>query len=210
MRVEIKNLSKSFKNTQIIKKTTLEFKSGNIYGIIGRNGSGKSVFFKILCGFYKPTTGTITYDDKNYYKNNEFPNCVRALIEKPSFLPNLTGYENLELLASIQNKISEEDILQTLEDVNLLEEKDKLYSEYSLGMKQKLGIAQAIMEKTDVIILDEPFNGIEEKSVEKIKKLIKELKKEGKLIFISSHIKEDINSLADKIYMIDNGEINEK
>lgn len=210
MKIEIKNLSKSFKNTQIIKKTTLEFKSGNIYGIIGKNGSGKSVFFKMLCGFYKPTTGTITYDNKNYSKNNEFPNCVRALIEKPSFLPNLTGYENLELLASIQNKISKEDILQILENVNLLEEKDKLYSEYSLGMKQKLGIAQAIMEKTDVIILDEPFNGIEEKSVEKIKKLIKELKKEGKLIFISSHIKEDINSLADKIYMIDNGEINEK
>lgn len=210
MKIEIKNLSKSFKNTQIIKKTTLEFKGGNIYGIIGRNGSGKSVFFKMLCGFYKPTTGTITYDDKNYSKNNEYPNCVRALIEKPSFLPNLTGYENLELLASIQNKISKEDILQTLEDVNLLEEKDKLYSEYSLGMKQKLGIAQAIMEKTDVIILDEPFNGIEEKSVDKIKKIVKELKKEGKLIFISSHIKEDINSLADKIYMIDNGEINEK
>lgn len=210
MKIEIKNLSKSFKNTQVLNKTNLTFEDGKIYGIIGRNGSGKSVFFKMLCGFYKPTTGTITFNDKNYIKNNEFPNCVRALIEKPSFLPNLTGYENLELLSSIQNKIGHEEIVEILEEVNLLNEKDKLYSEYSLGMKQKLGIAQALMEKTDVIILDEPFNGIEEESVTKIKKTLKLLKKEDKLIFISSHIKEDLDNLADKIYLIDNGEFNEK
>ena len=100
--------------------------------------------------------------------------------------------------------------MEILEEVNLLNEKDKLYSEYSLGMKQKLGIAQALMEKTDVIILDEPFNGIEEESVTKIKKILKLLKKEGKLIFISSHINEDLDNLADKIYLIDNGEFNEK
>jgi ABC-2 type transport system ATP-binding protein len=207
MKIEVKKLGKRFKNTDVLKDINLTFKSSNIYGLVGRNGSGKSVFLKILCGFYSPTKGEVLFDDVNYIENNGFPKNTRALIEKPSFLPDLSGLDNLKLLASIQNKIDEDKILKTLEDVNLISEKDKKYSEYSLGMKQKLGIAQVLMEDPDVIILDEPFNGVEELSVKKIIKILLEEKKNGKLIIISSHIKEDINSLADEVYLFDDGTV---
>ena len=205
MKIEVKKLGKKFKNTEVLKDINLTFESSNIYGLVGRNGSGKSVFLKILCGFYSPTKGEVLFDGVNYIENNGFPKSTRALIEKPSFLPDLSGLENLKLLASIQNKIDEDKILKTLEDVNLISEKDKKYSEYSLGMKQKLGIAQVLMEDPDVIILDEPFNGVEELSVKKIKTILLEEKKNGKLIIISSHIKEDIESLANEVYLFDDG-----
>ena len=130
---------------------------------------------------------------------------LRALIEKPSFFPDLTGFENLKLLAQIQNKITEKETLSALEIVNLIDEKDKKYSEYSLGMKQKLGIAQVIMEDPKVMLLDEPFNGIEEESVQKISDYLLKQKKKGKIIIISTHIKEDLKKLADQIYYFDNG-----
>lgn len=132
---------------------------------------------------------------------------MRALIEKPNFFPELTGYENLELLAKIQNKIGKEEIEEALKKVNLYEEKDKKYREYSLGMKQKLGIAQVLMEDPEIMILDEPFNGIEENSVKEISTLLKEERKKGKLIMISTHIKEDLDNLSDVIYHFDAGTV---
>lgn len=206
MTIEVKNLSKKFKKNIVLENVNMKLENGNIYGLNGRNGTGKSVFLKILCGLYKPTTGEILFNGKSYNKNSlHIPN-IRALIEKPSFFPELTGYENLLLLAKIQNKIGNRKIEDSLRKVNLYSEKDKKYSEYSLGMKQKLGIAQVLMENPDIIILDEPFNGIEEKSVEKISDILKEEKKQGKLIIISTHIKEDLNNLSDKIYYFDNGQ----
>ena len=210
MKIEIQNLEKKFKNNTILSDVNLEFTSGHIYGLAGRNGSGKSVFLKILCGLYKPTLGIVLFNGKNYHLDNMFVPNLRALIEKPSFFPDLTGYENLELLAKIQNKISSNEILSSLKRVNLIEEKDKLYKEYSLGMKQKLGIAQVIMENPDILILDEPFNGIEEETVKKISNYLLELKHLGKLIIISSHIKEDLNYLCDEIYYFDNGKVQQK
>ncbi len=210
MKITVKNLSKKFKRENVLENVNATFESGKIYGLVGRNGSGKSVFLKILCGFYKPTDGEVLFDDVNYAEKNEFPPNLRALIENPSFLPDLTGFENLELLAKIQNKIDEKQILKTMNDLNLLVEKDKQYFKYSLGMKQKLGIAQVLMENPDIIILDEPFNGVEEKSVGVIKKILLELKKENKIIILSSHIKEDINELADVVYFFDNGEVKRK
>ncbi len=207
MKIEVKNLSKKFKKVIVVKDINITFKSGNIYGIIGRNGSGKSVFLKMLCAFYIPTTGTILQDGYDYIKNNEFPISTRALIEGPDFIPDLSGLENLKLLASIQNKIGEKEILETLKQVNLYEEKDKKYSEYSLGMKQKLGIAQVLMEDPQVMILDEPFNGIEDSSVKDIKKILKDLKKKDKIIIMTSHIKEDIEELSDVIYKFDGGSL---
>ena len=168
MKIEFKNVNKSFKKVEILKNINLEFTSGNIYGIYGRNGSGKSVFLKMIAGFMIPTNGEILFDNKNLNLKQEFPKNLRALIENPSFFPNLTGFENLKLLSKIQNKIGDEEILNALDIVNLTEEKDKKYSKYSLGMKQKLGIAQAIMEDPEILILDEPFNGIEEKTVKKL------------------------------------------
>ena len=210
MKIEVQNLEKKFKNNTILSDVNLEFTSGHIYGLAGRNGSGKSVFLKILCGLYKPTLGIVLFNGKNYHLDNMFVPNLRALIEKPSFFPDLTGYENLELLAKIQNKISSNEILSSLKRVNLIEEKDKLYKEYSLGMKQKLGIAQVIMENPDILILDEPFNEIEEETVKKISNYLLELKHLGKLIIISSHIKEDLNYLCDEIYYFDNGKVQQK
>ncbi len=205
MKIEFKNVSKKFDKTVVIKNTNIIFNSGNIYGLYGRNGSGKSVLMKMICGFYIPTTGEILYDNVNLNLKNEYPDSLRAVIEKPTFFPDLTGYENLKILAEIQNKISDREILESLEIVNLLDEKDKKYSKYSIGMKQKLSIAQAIMENPKILILDEPFNGIEDKTVKKIINYLKELKKEDKLIIFSTHIKEDLNELADIVYNIGDG-----
>ena len=207
MEIIVKDLSKKFKKVTILENINLKFESGKIYGIVGRNGSGKSVFLKILCSFYKPTTGEILFDNINYNSNNNFPPSVRALIENPTFFPDLTGFENLKLLSSIQNKIGDEEIIKTLDQVNLLSEKDKKYSEYSLGMKQKLGIAQVLMENPDVMIFDELFNGIEEKTVEKIRNILLELKNQNKIIIVTSHIKEDIDILSDEVYKFDCGRV---
>ena len=207
MEIIVKDLSKKFKKVTILENINMKIESGKIYGIVGRNGSGKSVFLKILCSFYKPTTGEILFDNVNYNSNNNFPPSVRALIENPTFFPDLTGFENLKLLSSIQNKISDEEIMKTLDQVNLLSEKDKKYSEYSLGMKQKLGIAQVLMENPDVMIFDELFNGIEEKTVEKIRNILLELKNQNKIIIVTSHIKEDIGVLSDEVYKFDCGRV---
>ncbi len=209
MKIEFKNVNKSFKKVEILKNINLKFTSGNIYGIYGRNGSGKSVFLKMIAGFLIPTSGEILFDNENLNLKQEFPKNLRALIENSSFFPDLSGFDNLKLLSKIQNKITDKEILNALDIVNLIEEKDKKYSKYSLGMKQKLGIAQAIMEDPKILILDEPFNGIEEKTVKKLIKYLKEIKKD-KIIFISTHIKEDLLNLSDKTLYFDNKEIKER
>ncbi|CDA79825.1 uncharacterized protein BN726_00154 [Clostridium sp. CAG:594] len=143
-------------------------------------------------------------------KNNSFPDNTRALIEKPNFLPDLTGFENLKLLASIQNKIDDKKIKDTLSKVNLSEESDKKYAKYSLGTKQKLGIAQVLMEDPNIIILDEPFNGVENETADNIRKILREERDKGKIIILASHIKEDIYGLADVVYEVDAGKITKK
>lgn len=207
MKVEVLNLSKKIKNNIILQNINITFNDGKIYGLIGKNGSGKSVFLKVLCGFYDPTEGKILANGIDITKSSIFLPETRALIEKPNFLPDLSGFENLLLLANIQKKISVEDIENTLKEVNLFQEKDKKYSTYSLGMKQKLAIAQVLMENTKIMIFDEPFNGIESETVEKIRKKLKELKKQGKIIILTSHHQEDILILADEIYKFDDGKV---
>ena len=171
----------------------------------GRNGSGKSVLLKIICGFYTPSTGEVLLNNYNYILNNDFPKKTRCLIEKPNFLPDLTGYENLKLLASIENKIGDKEIMDTIEKLNLKEEINKKYSKYSLGTKQKLGIAQVLMEDPELIVLDEPLNGIENDTAKEVRKILNEEKKKDKIIIVAYHIKEDIDTLADVVYNIDNG-----
>lgn len=209
MMIELKNVTKKFDSNDVVKNVNLKFETGNIYGFYGRNGSGKSVLMKLIAGLYVPTEGEVLYDGKNYNNDLEFPPSLRALIEKPNFFPDLTGYQNLELLAKIQNKIGKDEILKALEIVNLKDEKDKKYSKYSLGMKQKLGIAQAIMENPEIILLDEPFNGIEEVTVTKLIEYFKTIKKD-KIIIFSTHIREDLDNLTDKVYICENGNLNEK
>lgn len=208
MEIKCVNLGKKFKNDVILENINLTLKGGNIYGLIGRNGSGKTVFLKMLCGFLEPSTGEIYVDGENFNEKKTYPKSMRALIEKPSFMPDLSGYDNLCLLANIQKRIGEQEIIDTLKRVNLFDSMNKKFSNYSLGMKQKLGIAQVLMEEPEIMIFDEPFNGIESETVEKMHKEILLEKKKGKLIIISSHIKEDIENLADVIYKFEDKKIN--
>lgn len=203
MKIEIKNVTKKFKKNTILEGLNLTLKGGNIYGFVGRNGSGKTVLLKMICGFYEPTSGEILIDGENVIKNRTYPKNTSALIEKPCFLPELSGLENLELLAAIQNKIGKKQIIETLKKVNLEKEMNKKYYSYSLGMKQKLGIAQALMENPEIIILDEPFNGIENKTAEELRNLLLELAKNGKLIIVATHILDDINKMANIVYEVD-------
>lgn len=207
MKIEVKDVTKKLDKELVLNDVSLSLDSGKIYGLVGRNGSGKSMLLKTICGFVKPDKGYVKVGGEDIYKNNTFPKKTAALIERPNYLPDLTGYENLKMLASINKVINDKEILNTLEKVNLLEEKDKKFKKYSLGMKQKLGIAQVLMENPDIMIFDEPFNGLEEESVKKIRKLLLDEKKKGKLIIIATHIKEDINELCDIIYRVDNGNI---
>ncbi len=207
MEIRLENVSKSFGKIKVLTDVNIKFSSGKIYGLYGRNGSGKSVLLKIISGLYSHE-GKVLYDDVEYEKLSSLP-FLRGQIETPSFFPNLTGLENLRLLAKIQNRISDQEILKSLDIVNLLNEKDKKYSEYSLGMKQKLGIAQAIMENPDIIILDEPFNGIENATVKKLIEYFKSIKKD-KIIIVSTHIIDDLKNLSDKIYYLDGGVLSEK
>lgn len=207
MKIETCELSKSFNKNEVVSNINLTFRSGKIYGLYGRNGAGKSVFLKLICGFYVPTKGKVLFDGIDYNKNLQYPPSLRALIEKPSFFSDLSGFDNLKFLAKIQNKIGDKEILESLEIVNLINEKDKKYGKYSLGMKQKLGIAQVIMENPDIMIFDEPFNGIERKTVIKLIDYLEKEKSKGKLIILSSHIKDDLLKLSDEIYYFDSGRV---
>lgn len=207
MKIELKDVTKKFKDIEVLKEVNLKFENGKTYGFIGRNGSGKSILLKMICAFYEPTNGEILFDNVNIIKKGQYPPSTRALIEKPNFLPDLSGKENLKILASIQNKIGENEIDKTLKMLGLDEVQDKKYHKYSLGTKQKLGIAQVLMEDPEVMIFDEPFNGLDEKSATKIRNILLEEKKKGKIIIIATHIKEDIDKLCDVVYKIDGGTI---
>ncbi len=205
--IKVKNLTKKIGNEEVLKDININLNCGKIYGFVGRNGSGKSILFKTLCGFITPTEGEVKVNNIDIYKENTFPDSTRALIEKPNFIDDISGLENLKLLAKIQNTITEEEILKYLDLFELTKYKDKAFKKYSLGMKQKLGIIQVLMEDPKIIILDEPFNGLEEQSVNLLRNILLEEKKKNKLIVIASHIKEDIDILADEIYRIDGGKI---
>lgn len=206
-KIELKNITKKFKNITVIDNISLTFESGNIYGFYGRNGSGKSVLEKIISGLYIPTSGEVLINNIDINKANEYPTNIRLLIERPSFFPDLTGYENLKLLADINKMIDDNRIIEVFELLNLKSEMNKKYSKYSLGMKQKLGIAQVIMEDADILILDEPFNGIEQATVNILIDYLKKLKDEGKLIIISTHIQDDLTRLTNNIFYFDSGKI---
>lgn len=210
MEIKLENVSKRFKNENVLKGISYSFESRKIYSIVGRNGSGKSVLLKIIAGLYLQDKGNVLFDNKNYNMINEIPDNLGIVIEQPSFINDLTGLENLKLLASIRNVATERDIVESLEIVNLKDDMNKKYSKYSLGMRQKLSIAQAIMEHQKVILLDEPFNGIDRQSVVAIKEYLKRVKNEDKLIIITTHIMDDVVDLSDVMLYIEDGMLNEK
>lgn len=205
--IKVENLRKTFGEEEVLKGINCEFDKGEVHAVIGNNGSGKSVFFKCICGFIDPTEGHITVDGKEVGKDIDFPESIGVIIERPGFLPNLSGFKNLQLLSKIRQIITDEQVTETIQKVGLDPSSKKAVSKYSMGMRQRLGIAQAIMEDPDILILDEPFNGLDKKGVEEIRELIMGLKREGKIIFLTSHNSEDIRLLADKVWEMDAGRL---
>ena len=205
--LKVNNFSKVIKKTLILDDITLNLDNGKIYGFKGKNGSGKTMLLRAICGLIKPTSGSIEVNGKILGQDISFPENTGAIIEYPGFLPNLTGCENLEIIAKMQNKITRKDINEILSKVGLDPNDKKKVKKYSLGMKQKLGIAQALMEDPELIILDEPTNALDADGVAMIKELLIERKQIGKLILIASHDKEDLELLSDEIFTIENGKI---
>ncbi len=208
--IKVEHLSKSFKEQEILQDINVEFEKGKIYGIIGRNGSGKSMLFKCLCGFIHSSQGKIFIKDKEIGKDVDMACEIGMLIEGTGFLANYDAYHNLDFLVRIKNKVDKTKILDTLKIVGLGEAGKKKVGKFSMGMKQRLGIAQAIVEDQEILILDEPMNGLDNQGVKEMRELFLLMKERGCTILLASHNKEDIEVLCDKVFEMESGKLNEK
>lgn len=207
--VELTNVRKCFGEEEVLKKLDFSVECGRVYGIVGNNGSGKTVLMKCICGFLPVTEGLVRVGGKYIGKEVDFPQSIGVIIETPGFLANLSGRRNLEILADLRGKLRREDITEVLLRVGLDPALKKPVSKYSLGMRQRLGIAQAIMEEPEFLILDEPFNGLDRHGVEEIRKLLLKEKQKGKTILLASHNSEDIRILCDRVFEMDAGVLRE-
>ena len=205
--ITVSNLNLTLQKNEILKNITVEFERGKIHGLIGRNGSGKTMLMKCVCGFVKPTSGEIIVDEKRIGKDCDFPKNTGIIIETPGFIPYYSGFKNLKLLADLNKKISRGDIRKTMQQVGLDPDLKRHVRKYSLGMRQRLGLAQAIMENPDLLILDEPMNGLDKDGVADMRKYLLDLKAQGKTILIASHSAEDIDILCDTVCEMDKGEL---
>ncbi|MCB6607199.1 ATP-binding cassette domain-containing protein [[Clostridium] symbiosum] len=206
--LEIRNVSKRFGHRKVLEEVSLSVERGTTVGLVGANGSGKSVLFKILCGFEKPDQGSVYVRGKQLGKNGrDFPENIGVFINSPGFIGIYSGFQNLKFLADIQGKIGEEEIEEAMGKVGLDPGDKTKVEHYSLGMKQKLGLAQAIMEGQDILVLDEPFNALDYKTYEDVKTIIRMLKAEDKTIFLTSHHYKDIEQLCDQVYFIEEGRL---
>ncbi len=203
--ISVQNVSKTFGDTTVLRQVSREFEEGRVHGIVGNNGSGKTVLMKCICGFLPPTEGKILVRGKQVGRDMDFPDDTGIIIETPGFLPNLTGVKNLELLASLRRRVDREGIRRTIERVGLDPDSKKPVGKYSLGMRQRLGIAQAIMENPSILILDEPFNGLDKNGVADMRQVIKGLREQGKTIILASHNQMDIDELCDTVCEMDAG-----
>lgn len=198
--IVVKRVYKSFGKHVVLENVSFQVKQGQIFGLVGNNGSGKTVLMKCICGFLKADQGEILVNGKRIGVEVDFPESIGAIIETPGFIPDLTGFQNLKLLASLKGKIERQEIMESMKRVGLQPGMKKPVSKYSLGMRQRLGIAQAIMENPDVLILDEPFNGLDKEGVLRMRELLKELKKQGKAMILASHNGQDIEELCDVVH----------
>lgn len=203
--ISLQHVYKDFGEERILKDVHHDFEAGKIHGIVGNNGSGKTVLFKCICGFLFPTKGKILVDYEQVGRDMDFPEDMGVIIETPGFLPNLTGLKNLQLLAALKRRIGNKEIRETIRRVGLDPNLKKHVSKYSLGMRQRLGIAQAIMEDPSLLILDEPFNGLDKNGVQDMRELIKGLRGRGKTILLASHNAGDIEELCDTVCEMDAG-----
>lgn len=202
----ISNISKKY-SEWVLKDFSMTLHGGKIYGLVGRNGAGKTVLIKCICGIVQPTQGQISIDGKVLGKDIDIPESIGAIIEIPGFLPNISGFLNLFYLANLRGNISNEDICRAMVKVGLNPNDKKHVGKYSLGMKQRLGIAQAIMEDPQIIILDEPMNGLDIQGVADVKQLLINLRNSGKLIVLASHHREDIDEICDVVCYMKEGQI---
>ena len=201
----VENVSLEIENTKILRNVNMELKGGEISALIGRNGSGKTMLMKCICGFVKPTKGKIFVGEKQVGKDVDFPEHMGVIIETPGFIEQYSGMKNLWLLANLNKTISREEVSNSMKLVGLDPKLKRHVGKYSLGMRQRLGIAQAIMENPDILILDEPMNGLDNQGVEDIRTLLLDLKEQGKTILIASHNREDIDVLCDHVWEMNKG-----
>lgn len=205
--IKIDNVTKTIKNNTVLENINITLKSGVIIGLRGENGSGKTMLMRLISGLIKPTKGKVYINEKELGKDISFPESIGLLIENPAFLDDFSGFKNLQILASVKNCTTNEKIKNTIKAVGLDPEDKKKYKKYSLGMKQRLGIAAALMESPDIILLDEPTNALDSKGIEMVKNLLQKEKDRGALVVISCHDLSILQSLSDEIYLIENGKI---
>lgn len=203
--IEVNGINKYFGEEHVLKDVSHTFEKGKIHGIVGNNGSGKTVLMKCICGFLRPDSGTIFVHHKQVGRETDFPSDIGIIIETPGFLPHLSGTQNLKILASLRKKANHHTIRAVLEQVGLDPDMKKTVGKYSLGMRQRLGLAQAIMEDPELLILDEPFNGLDKYGAQHIRNVIKGLRAEGKTIVLASHNQVDIDELCDTVCEMDAG-----
>ena len=203
--IDVQHVSKSFGEEQVLKNICRSFEIGKIHGIVGNNGSGKTVLMKCICGFLRPDSGKIYVNYKEVGKDMDFPDDLGIIIETPGFLPNISGFKNLQLLASLKKKASDAVIRDAIMKVGLYPYMKKPVGKYSLGMRQRLGLAQALMEDPQLLILDEPLNGLDKHGAAHIRELIKSLRDEGKTVLLASHNQMDIDELCDTVCEMDGG-----
>jgi len=206
--IQVHNVTKIYKKHVVLKDITVAFSKANIYGLIGVNGSGKTTLLRCICGFISPTNGRVIVNGDIIGKDIDFPKQTGIIIEKPSFLPNYSGIGNLMILAGISKKINQNRVREVMKMVGLDPENKKPVKQYSLGMIQRLGIAQAIMEDPDILILDEPFNGLDQLGIQEMCNLFVSTKKRGKTILLATHNQDEINRICDKVYEIKEGVLN--
>lgn len=207
MNIKVEALSKKINGAMVLKDISCEFVSGNIYGIVGKNGSGKTMLLREIAGLIRPTKGSISVDGKTLHHDISFPLNLGLIIEKPDFLNYLTGFENLKMLAEIRHRVADDKIKTLMTKFSLEPNSKQTVKKYSLGMKQKIGIIQAIMENPDILILDEPFNALDEDTVLLVRNLLLQYRKDGKLIVITSHHREDIDAICNHIYRMEEGQL---
>lgn len=205
--IYVKNLTLKIQKDVILSDINLHIERGKITGLVGRNGCGKTMLMKCITGFVKPTQGEVIFDGKRIGEEIDFPKNTGIMIETPAFVPYYSGYKNLMELASLQKKIGKTEVEALLKKVGLYEARNKLVRTYSLGMRQRLGIAQALMECPDTLILDEPMNGLDNECVVLVRGILAELREQGKTILLVSHNAEDIRVLCDVIYEMDRGRL---
>lgn len=203
--VQVENVCLKIGKMQILKNINATFEKGKIHGLVGRNGSGKTMLLKCICGFVKTTEGRVLVNQKQVGKEIDFPDCTGIMIETPGFIPYYGGLKNLKILAQLNKNIQTEEIKKAMQLVGLDPELKRHVRKYSLGMRQRLGIAQAVMEKPELLILDEPFNGLDKDGVNEMRQFFLKLKEEGVTIIMASHNAEDINILCDTVHEMDKG-----